>query len=99
MRAFRERFRNADAEIPKSLQSEPPDIIFTGLLEQAEMQAPALELSPPPNAGLLSEEALPGQMGDLLGAGMAPETGLAPDIAPEPSDIFADIPIEDVLDF
>lgn len=42
MRAFLETFRDDSVEVPKSLQSEPPDVIYTGLLEQEEIKLPEL---------------------------------------------------------
>lgn len=40
--AFKERFRDENVKVPSSLRAEPPDIIFTGLMEKEEVRAPEL---------------------------------------------------------
>lgn len=85
--AFRERFRNPDVTVPTSLRTEPPDVIYTGLMEEEELRPPELVEFMPPSV----ETELGQPSGDSLAL---PEAGL-----PADDDPFGDIPLEDVLNY
>lgn len=86
MEAFKSHFANPDVKIPTSLRSEPPDVIYTGLLEPEEVRAPELMDVMPPS------EALP----DLDPMGVEPTTLDAALPADNP---FGDVELADVLTF
>lgn len=85
--SFLERFRNSEVVVPKSLQSEPPDIIYTGLMEQEEMRAPEL-MEFMPSMPMEEQVATDPLAADPLAAGL-----------PAEDDPFGDIPLEDVLNY